>query len=181
MRRSPGSVTAGMHIAGWLQIVLRRNVLFNRADGLQFRVAASFQRWLQISEFREPVANTIEKPATSRPIPGWLTSRQFDRPRHGAVMPRQRYLLIGIIGTRHRPYGTIAGRWWLCFRRGVDKCLNRWKFGHPVVVAFPIHGEGRLRAGKQCDDREHPHGMSIGLASRRIHGSLLSVRPSQIS
>ena len=81
----------------------------------------------------------------------------------------QWYLLIGIIGMRDRPYGAIAGRWRLCFGGGVDKCLSRRKFGHPVFVAFPIHGEGRLRAGKQCDDREHPHAKSIELAAPKLN------------
>ena len=84
-------------------------------------------------------------------------------------MPWQRYLLIGIIETRDRPHGTIAGRQRFCLRHGIQKCLGRWKFAPPViVVTFPIHGESRLGGGKQCDDNEHPHGMSIELAAHQI-------------
>jgi hypothetical protein len=93
-----------------------------------------------------------------------LASRRFYWLRRWAVMARQRDLLVGIVGARHWPHGTIAGRQRLGLRHGIQKRFGRREFASPFfVVAFPIHGEGRLGGGKQCDDREHPHGPSMNL------------------
>jgi hypothetical protein len=32
-------------------------------------------------------------------------------------------------------------------------------------MAFPIHGKGRMRRGKQGNDGKHPHGLSMNLRS----------------
>jgi hypothetical protein len=82
-------------------------------------------------------------------------------------MARQRYLLVRVIGTRHRPHGAIARRKRLCLGHGIQKRFSWREFASPLlVVAFPIHGEGRLRHGKQGDGGKHPHGQSMNL--RRV-------------
>ena len=79
-------------------------------------------------------------------------------------MARQRDLFVGIVSTRHWPHGAIGGRQRLCLGHGIQKRLGRRKFIAPIIfVAFPIHGQRRMRRGKQGDDGEYLHGPSMNL------------------
>ena len=79
-------------------------------------------------------------------------------------MAGQRNLLVRVIGAGHGAHGAIAGRQRLCLGHSIQKRLGWRKFISPIIfMAFPIHGDGRLRRGKQGDDGKHPHGPSMNL------------------
>ena len=81
-------------------------------------------------------------------------------------MARQRYLLVRVIGTRHGPHGAIGRRQRLCLGQSIQKCLGWRKFALPVfIMTLPVHGKDRMRRGKQGDDGEHPHKLSMNLRS----------------